>query len=224
MLTSNQRDDLENVFRGIEHLQTLSNKLASNLRRAMEQLESQREAQRVPLSDAEVSKLLRLNRGLATIETFSRAFCGQIKNDIEKQIADLANPLQDFEIDVELQHMLSESDRDYDEGFSDNILAVQNYWQWDADVDHNYDWSRMCRYEEMNIEPHCRLFHDLYSHGGHDLYPPTPPEECLRIGTILLDVKVIYQFEMNLETGIWEKRSATRSATNTDKPSNEAGA
>lgn len=223
MLTSNQREDLENVFRGIEHLQTLSNKLARNLQRAMDQQESRRDAQRVPLSDAEVSKLLRLNRRLATIETFSRAFCGQIKNDIEKQIADPANPLQDFEIDVELQHMVSESDRDYDEGSSDNLLTVQNYWPWD-DETHHLDWRAVCRREELNLEPHCYLFHDLYDHGGRGLYPPTPPEECLRIGTVFVDVIVKYQFEMNLETGRWDKRSTSQSVATNAESSNEADA
>lgn len=223
MLTSNQRDDLENVFRAIEHLQTLSNKLAWNLRRAMDQLESRTDAQRVHLSDAEVSKLLRLNRRLATIEAFSRAFCSPIQCDLESQIADPDNPLQDFEIDVELQHMLSASDRDYAEGASDNVLTVQDYRAWNSDL-HTLDWREVCRHEELNSEPHCYLFHDLYDHGGHGLYPATPPKECLRIGTLFLNVQVTYQFEMNLETGRWEKRSTSPSVATTAESSNEAGA
>lgn len=222
MLTSNQRDDLETVFEGIEHLQTLSDKLARSLQRALDQLESRRSAQSVPLSDAEVSKLLRLNSRLATIEAFSRELCRPIKCDLENQIADPDNPLQDFEIDIELQHMLSESDRDYEEA-SDNFLTVQNYSAWRSDL-HKRDWREVCIYEELNIEPHCYLFHDLYDHGGSGLYSPTPPKECLRIGTVFVDVIVKYQFEMNIETGRWEKRSVPQSAATTAESSNEAGA
>lgn len=222
MLNPNLRDKLDMVFRSIEHLQKLSDQLSRRLQRSMTDLESQNELCRTPLSHSEVKKLLQLNRCLTTIELLSRSFCGAIRRDIEDQMASPDNPLQDFNIDVELQHVLSESDLDYEVGLSDNFLTVQSFHDWDAELD-PIDWSQVCRYKELNIEPHCYLFHDLYDHGGRGAYPATPPKECLRIGTVLVDVKVTYQFEMNIETGSWVKRSIPHPSPKIGGHSHEAG-
>lgn len=222
MLKPKLRDELEMVFQSIEHLQTLSKHLSHRLQQAMVQLEPEEEEtlQRVPLTDDQVSQLLRLNRRLSTIETFSKTFCSELMRDIEHHIADPAHPLEDFEIEVELQHRLSASDPDY-EASDDNLLTRQNHF-WEGETD-SLDWRTVCRHEELNIEPHCYLFHDLYSHGGGNLYPRMTPRECLRIGSISVDVVVTYQFEMDLETGKWIKHSTPRAQTTPHKPSHESG-
>ena len=222
MLKPNLRDELEMVFQNIEHLQTLSKHLSRRLRQAMVHLESQKEGlQRVPLTDEEVRQLLRLNRRLSTIETFSNAFCSELKCNIEQHISDPAHPLEDFEIEVELQHRLSASDPDY-ETSDDNLLTQQNHiWEVEAD---SVDWRTVCRHEELNTEPHCYLFHDLYSHGGRNFFPKMTPRECLRIGSISVDVVVTYQFEMDLETGKWIKRSTPQSQAITSTLNHENGA
>lgn len=221
MMNSNLRDKLDMVFRNIEHLQKLADQLSRRLQRSLNEIDLTSELNRVPLSKTEVDKLLQLNRRLTTIEMFSRAFCGRIKCDIARQIADPDNPLHDFSIDVELQHVLSESDPDHVDTYSDNFLTVQDFLDWDTELD-PMDWSQVCRYRELNIEPHCHLFHDLYDHGGRGLYPATPPKECLRIGTVLLDVKVTYQFEMNVETGHWVKRSVSHPSANSRVQNNRS--
>lgn len=92
MLKPKLRDELEMVFQSIEHLQTLSKHLSHRLQQAMVQLEPEEEEtlQRVPLTDDQVSQLLRLNRRLSTIETFSKTFCSELMRDIEHHIADPA--------------------------------------------------------------------------------------------------------------------------------------
>ncbi|MDP1635258.1 MAG: hypothetical protein Q8L69_11335, partial [Gallionellaceae bacterium] len=64
--------------------------------------------------------------------------------------------------------------------------------------------------EQLAAEPHCHLFHDLYDHSYGVEQPSVPLRDCLRIGTVWIDVVIRQQYCLDLETGKWDKSWGSR--------------
>jgi hypothetical protein len=56
---------------------------------------------------------------------------------------------------------------------------------------------------QLDGEPHCWLFHDLYDHSYGFSKPSVPLRDCLRIGMILVDVVIRQQYCLDIATGEW---------------------
>jgi hypothetical protein len=50
---------------------------------------------------------------------------------------------------------------------------------------------------QLDGEPHCWLFHDLYDHSYGFSKPSVPLRDCLRIGKIWVDVVIRQQYYLD---------------------------
>lgn len=63
--------------------------------------------------------------------------------------------------------------------------------------------------EPFMAEPLSWLMHDLTEY-GYDLESPRiSPRDCLRIGTVFLDIQVWWQYAFDMDSGKWIKRYRT---------------
>lgn len=134
--------------------------------------------------------------------------CAKAQQPLDDRIADPADPIGDFEIDVRIDYIADEHAIGYSED-SDNILATRDYpmrvrvsgesglldGEWEIPNGTEIDtWPRGCW-----------LFHDLVDHA----YGPSNPRLALRkiddIGTIWIEVIVRQQYWMDTRTGKWEQ-------------------
>ena len=56
---------------------------------------------------------------------------------------------------------------------------------------------------QLDGEPHCWLFHDLYDHSYGFSKPCVPLRDCLRIGKVWVDVVIRQQYCLDIATGEW---------------------
>ena len=63
--------------------------------------------------------------------------------------------------------------------------------------------------DQLAQEAHCWLFHDLYSHSygsyqGNDDMKELSLQDCLRVGSIWVDIEVRHQAFLDIDSGEWE--------------------
>ncbi len=165
-----------------------------------------------PLNAAEVAHLCQLNRHLAGLQDFLTATANTLLPALADKVVDLADPMADFEIEAQLQYTLREDDPEYLED-SDNILTerlellktpLKATWLGD----HRESFSDDA--DALSAESHCWLFHDLYDHNYGLTGSRVPLGDCLRLGSVFVDVVIRQQYSLNLDTGAWERWAGNR--------------
>lgn len=163
--------------------------------------------QRSDFSQEEIDKLLYLNRHLQTLQDYLLQVGKEQAALLEPRVADPTDPLDDFEIDATLYFTLREDDPDFDE-YDDNFLtqreislkrASEGEQCWDL----LSDWREPGTMDYLVQEPHCYLFHDLYDHSYGLEQPALTLSDCLRIGSIWVNVAVKHQSTLDVDSGDW---------------------
>jgi hypothetical protein len=156
----------------------------------------------VPLTEHEIGQLLDLNRHLLSITRHLEAVVEDVAPRLNAKVADVNDPMYDYEIEACIDYQLREDDPDYAED-DDNYIATRT-----EPIKTQWGWQREERSSSSSLpsallaEPHCWLFEDLYSVDYGVKSPRLSFQDCLRIGRIFVDVQVWqqYQFDANGES------------------------
>jgi hypothetical protein len=152
----------------------------------------------------EIQELVLLNSKLIKIEEHIISRLEKQYSNIKKDLNDCED-LVDYELDVIVSYYLKETDIDWFED-NDNILVEYNnsaksilfneHGYRIGDNEDHKELGIMSNYpEEIQEMRHCYLFHDLYDHHfGINM------RDCLRIGSIWIDIVNTTQSRFNLET------------------------
>jgi hypothetical protein len=160
----------------------------------------------IPLNDDEINGLLNLNRHLKDVSTHLKAVSNDVTPRLEAKLADPADPMTDYEIEVEIAYVLREDDPEYDDN-DDNYLT-ERYESAKREAFTVNDFNRTFS-EAPWLGPHCYLLHDLYDRSYGQTKPALSLRDCLRIGRIYVDVQVWQQYYLDVITGKWEKSYRT---------------
>jgi len=149
-----------------------------------------------------------INKQLMEIEKQLKKEAEILDNEAQKRVNDPNDWIEEYEIEASIDFDLDESDPDYDEN-TDNILVSlqyslicekesmnrKGYFGFVDGVDHN-----LYRYRDdhplKDAGFHCWTYHELYDHtrlGWADI---------LRIGTIWIDIDVVYQRIIKFENKV----------------------
>lgn len=150
------------------------------------------------LSAAEISQLLTLNRRLREIESFLRTVADDVEPRLESKLADPNDAMYDYEIEVIIRYNLREDDPDYED--DDNTLTERltsgKRTRCLFEVE-GKDFTEPGVPEGLKAEPHCWLFNELYDSDYGNESPRLSFRECLRIGSIDIDVQVWQQYDFD---------------------------
>ena len=154
-----------------------------------------------PLTDAQISQLLGLNRRISDIYPLLRSVSEDVTPRMEAKLADQNDPMYDYEIEAILCFILREDDPDYDEN-DDNVLTTRKkFLKCLPSIEYeSRDFAEPIGSAGLQAEPHCWLFHDLYDHEYGTQSPRLSFHDCLRIGRIYIDVQVWQQYDFDLTT------------------------
>ena len=155
------------------------------------------------LTEEEKKKILELNSTLSDLEKRINREAEKIAVECDKRIGSPEEEfLKDYEIEFEVQYFLREDDLAYNEE-GDNILAnFSHNWSKEEKIvlETGYNWNEMAHMEqkeETHHDYHCWLFHELYDHAR----PRLTKKDLLRIGSVWVDVRLIYQHCFGLKDG-----------------------
>jgi hypothetical protein len=156
----------------------------------------------------EITNLLRLNQRLGTLELHLCNMAETESEKLEARVADPDDPLDDYEIDATIYFVLHEDDPTFDDS-DDNFLTQRDISL--KRLDHSYGLGDGFDHREsvpyfppgLEAEAHCWLFHDLYDHSYGLEHPALSLHDCLRVGTLWVDVAVRHQSTLNIESGNW---------------------
>lgn len=150
--------------------------------------------------------LQELSRSMNEISRFMHETGDAIEPVMKAKVDDTADPMVDYEIDAKIDYVLRESDPEFDDDH-DNILSSR--------VDHLFGKSGLSRTEDdwrstvtpvpFRKEPLSWLLHDLIEHDYGLDSPRLSARDCLRIGSIFLDIQVWWQFHYDVDSGKWVK-------------------
>ncbi|MFZ4538192.1 hypothetical protein [Propionivibrio sp.] len=152
-----------------------------------------------PLSDAENSQLLALNKRLVDVTRHLRAVAEDVTPRLEAKFADPNDPMSDYEIEALIYFVLSEDDPDFDDD-CDNFIATRNEYLKHLPPQEFESFAESNVPKGLLAEPHCWLFHDLYDHDHGIDSPRISFRDCLRIGKIHVDVQVTQQYDLDVKT------------------------
>jgi len=173
-------------------------------------------ANNIRLTQSEIDQLLTLNRRLAKLERYLLDEAKRLEPPLQKRLADPTDPMSDYEIEATLYYRLRENDPAFDED-DDNFLTIRRWISLeeirkDTLFCDGEDWreSGMSGLNQLAQEPHCWLFHDLYSHsygskGDNDDMKELSLQDCLRVGAIWVDIAVQQQAFLDIDSGEWEE-------------------
>lgn len=196
-MTPRQRSALHGIksqlFDAECHLRRLNGKLDELTKLFDEEADAGAE----DFTPAEVDDLIRLNQRLSELEHYLRAFGDQESAKLEARIADPNDPLQDYEIEAEIAYVLREDDPAFDED-DENYLTTRKYIslkrsdrkQERLADGQNHREIRASFPERINALSQCWLFHDLYDHGYGLESPELSLWDCLRVGSLWVDISV----------------------------------
>lgn len=212
MLSPEEREYISALTREISKLNRAASMYTRSLERLTDSLSDNRHAQEDTdrFTEDEVKRLMSLNRRLGEIESLVREAAHELRPSLIGKIENQNDLMSDFEIDVEIDFILRDDDLEASED-SDNILATRSELSVntrdEADDEDVADFRESCNSEtdQLAAEPHCYLFHDLYDHSYGVEQPRVPLRDCLRIGSVWIDVIIRQQYCLDLETGKWDK-------------------
>lgn len=150
-----------------------------------------------PLTEAEIDQLLALNRRLRAVDPFLKLIADDVTPRLEAKLADPTDPMFDYEIEVLLDFILREDDPEYQDD-DDNILTQRRDSLKRLETDLHADFTPPWCPAGLQAEPHCWRFHDLYDHEYGVESPRLSYRDCLRIGSIWIDVQVWQQYDFDL--------------------------
>lgn len=164
------------------------------------------------LTQLEIDQLLILNKRLAKLEHYLLDEAKRLEPPLQSRVANPDDPMSDFEIEACLNYTLRENDPAYDE-YEDNFLTIRRFISLKEIRKgtlfcNGEDWREigMAGMDQLAQELHCWLFHDLYSHsyGGAEDMQELSLQDCLRIGSIWVDIAVRHQTILDIESGDWQ--------------------
>ena len=158
-------------------------------------------------SACEQSQLIELNRSLSEIFCFVHERANIVRPEMLAKLADPEDPMVDFEIEARIDYVLREDDSAWSDEV-DNYLSTRTesltHKQDLVQVDG--DWSDSATPDFLQKEPLSQLLHELTDHSiGFD-GPRVSMEDCLRLGSVFVDIHVQGQYEFDLSEGKWIKR------------------
>ena len=157
----------------------------------------------------ETEQLLRLNRHLSRMERDLNSISLETCSALQRRLADPEDLMTDFEVDISSSFILRESDPAWAED-SDNFLATRStpVPRLEAPFSENVDFGEKGRGPaSLDSEAHCYSFRDITDHCYGPDNPQVSLRDCLRLGTVWVDVVIRQQYWLNLDTGEWEKKS-----------------
>ena len=194
------KDELDQLYREIEHTE----KKIKRLQRAAAELESIRSMRAKAdrhFTEADIEKLVRLNQRLEEIMGYLCATSSRLCREMDARVADLEDPVDDYEICADISFWLGEGDPDFDED-RDNILTERTYLL-KRDKSHYLggDWRESCRKFPGNLNevPHSWIFHELYDHSYGPGKEALSLHDCLRIDWIWVRIMVEHQSTWKIE-------------------------
>ncbi len=158
-----------------------------------------------PLRTDEVARLLQLNRYLKKMEALLKTVTATLRPALAAKIANPADPMGDYELEAQMHYTLREDDTAW-RGDSDNFLTSRQAllkhgcYQLANGADHRV-W--MPRMEALNTEPHCWSFNDLWENEYGPDNPSVPLRDCLRLGSVWVEVVIRQQYCLHLDSGEW---------------------
>lgn len=163
------------------------------------------------LTKTEESQLLALNRHLRNLTRHLRAVVDDVKPRLDAKLANPDDPMHDYEIEARIDYQLRERDPDFAED-DDNYLTSRT----ESLKSSLFGWEReVCPLPLLPagllVEPHCALFHNIYNESYGVEGPKLSFRDCLRIGSIFVDVQIWQQYELNAQDGTFTKTSSTTS-------------
>ena len=211
MLTPKERDNLADLQEQMSEIERVLRRhgrrietLLNNLERSTGVVGEER------FEQAEVAGLMTLNRRLTELEQHLRDQALVLEPELRAKLADPTSRMHDYEIDAEIAYVLRDDDPEAVED-NDNILTHRDEMLKDIagtrilcdGIDHRE--SGRTNVAQLDGEPHCWLFHDLYDHSYGFSMPSVPLGDCLRIGTVLVDVVIRQQYCLDIATGEWSQ-------------------
>jgi len=217
MLSPNELELLGDLVKEIRRSNLNANRYARFLESLTDRLTGNGHTQENSdrFTDNEVERLMTLNRRLGEIESLKRNTAHELRPGLIGKIRNPDDPMGDFEIDTKIVFILRDDDPEASED-SDNIMTTRDdlvSYPDDKAVDKDIvDFRESCNSEtdQLAAEPHCYLFHDLYDHSYGVEQPSVPLRDCLRIGTIWVDVIIRQQYFLDVESGKWDKSDGDR--------------
>lgn len=151
----------------------------------------------IELQSVQIIWLDNFNQRLIKIGQFLAKETLEIDRQLTLRVADINDPMMDFEIDVELKYILHEDDPAYIND-DDNILTMREFGGVFNLMESFDDWSDVIG--NFGMKNHCWLFHDLYDHEYGEGQVALPIEDILRIGEIWVEIKPRYQYSVDFES------------------------
>lgn len=199
-------DSLSELAGSIERIAEEVNDIEELVERAIEETQKEK---REPLgyTPDETKRLQQLNHSMNSFSRFMNETADLIRPAMQAKLDDDTDPLWDFEIEAKIDYQLRDDDPEYDEN-SDNYISRRSESLAIANENDKtaQDWRCCLTPEPFKAEPLSWLLHDLTEHGFGLESPAVRPRECLRIGTVFLDIQVWWQYAFDLDSGKWIKR------------------
>lgn len=133
--------------------------------------------------------------------------CAKAQQPLDDRVANLTDPIGDFEIDVQINYLAHEHTIGHSED-ADNCLTSRNYSmriRRPEDVEIlDGEWQIPNGSEIDNWPRGCWLFHDLVDHSYGAKNPRLALRQIDAIGAIWVEVVVRQQYCLNTRTGQWE--------------------
>jgi hypothetical protein len=148
------------------------------------------------LSNTQKEELRILNERLLKLQEKIIKEAIKIDMELSKRVANKEDVLDDYEIELEINFILKEDDKEFKEDDDNFITVILEYLKGISKKSDNYPWKlednhndfRACKNHPMQNEYHCWWFHCLYDH-NHLSW-----KDMLRIGEFWSDLKVKYQY------------------------------
>lgn len=152
-------------------------------------------------SEEELATLRLFNQRLFDLGHWLRQQASAIEPALIESLKNPDDPLCDYDINAQIDYFMREDDPAWSSE-SDNILAIRNVCLREvSDEDFfNTNFNELAS-PEFQGEHHCWLFHDLYSHSYGPDRPANPLRECLRIDSVVVDIKVLRQYQLDIDSG-----------------------
>jgi hypothetical protein len=158
-------------------------------------------------TDDESQRLRNLNHAISTISDFMHGTADPIRSAMQAKVDNGRDPMWDFEIEAKIDYQLREDDPEYDENMDNYLSSRSEHLARKCDGETiSKDWRGSLTPEPFRHEPLSWLLHSLTEHKNGPEGPRVDARNCLRIGTVFLDIQVWWQYAFDVAEGKWVKR------------------
>lgn len=208
-MTIKQRELLVNLQEQMDSLEAHFGSMRRQLRELARHLDSAQD--KYEFTTDEINQLLDFNERLAELEHYLCDVGAKEELRFAARVSDSNDPLNDYEIDATLYFILREDDPEFDEDEDedeDNFLTrrtmslkqLDKKWGLGDGKDHRISIPHFP--DRLNEIAHCWLFHDLYDHSYGLAQPALTLQDCLRVGSIWIDIVVRHQATLSIINGL----------------------